>query len=52
MAQVLTRLGIELVAPPLAIVDHGGEMRIHPQDLQRGYDLGEAAAMASLVSRY
>jgi flavorubredoxin len=52
MAQILMSLDIELVVPPLAIVDHGGEMRIHPQDLQRGQDLGEAAAMASLVPRY
>ncbi len=52
MAQTLMRLNIELVVAPLAIVDHGGEMRIHAQVLQRGRNLGEASARASLVLRY
>jgi flavorubredoxin len=36
----LKDLGVELVALPLAIADHGGEMRIHPHDLHRSRELG------------
>jgi flavorubredoxin len=39
---MLLTLGVEMVAPPLAVVDHGGDMRIHPQDMQRCRELGRA----------
>jgi flavorubredoxin len=38
---LLVSLGVEMIAPPLAIVDHGGSMRIHPHDLQRCRALGK-----------
>jgi flavorubredoxin len=37
---MLINLGIELIALPLAIANHGGEMRIHPHDLHRARELG------------
>lgn len=38
--ELLKAIGIQLVTPPLAIVDHGGRLRIHPRDMEQCRNLG------------
>lgn len=39
--ELLVDLGVKMVAPPLALVDHGGHLRIHPRDVEQCRDLGK-----------
>jgi flavorubredoxin len=44
--ELLVGFGVKLVAPPLAIVDHGGRLRIHPRDIEQCRDLGKIIAFS------
>ena len=44
--ELLVDIGIRLVAPPLAIVDHGGRLKIHPRDIEQCRDLGQNVAFS------
>ncbi|MCW4041524.1 MAG: hypothetical protein NWE83_12340 [Candidatus Bathyarchaeota archaeon] len=44
--ELLIDIGIGLVAPPLAIVDHGGRLKIHPRDIEQCRDLGQNVAFS------
>ena len=44
--EVLVDIGIQLVAPPLAVVDHGGRLKIHPRDIEQCRALGQNVAFS------
>ena len=44
--ELLGDIGIRLVALPLAIVDHGGRLKIHPRDIEQCRDLGQNVAFS------
>ena len=43
---LLMDIGISLVAPPLAMVDHGNRLKIHPRDFEQCRDLGQNVALS------
>ena len=44
--ELLVNIGIQLVAPPLAVADHGGRLKIHPRDIEQCRDLGQNVAFS------
>jgi flavorubredoxin len=44
--ELLVDVGIQLVAPPLAVVDQGGRLKIHPRDIEQCRDLGQNVAFS------
>ena len=44
--ELLVDIGIPLVAPPLAVVDPGGRLKIHPHDIEQCRNLGQNVAFS------
>jgi flavorubredoxin len=48
--ELLVDIGVRLVAPPLAVVDHGGRLKIHPRDIEQCRNLGQNVAFSLINS--
>ena len=46
IGELLVDIGIRLVTPPLAVVDQGGRLKIHPRDIEQCRDLGQNVALS------
>jgi flavorubredoxin len=44
--ELLVNIGIQVVAPPLAVVDQGGSLKIHPRDIEQCRVLGQNVAFS------